>query len=199
VPTERPGSLTPIAIIGIVLGSLGVLAALGGIIGLLLQDQLTGLQQTAQLPEAQRELLEQTSALTRAYLVPTMIAALANLVASIFLIVGGAVLLGRKPVAVGLMTKTVIAAIVVDLYSTALAIYMQLKTKPLTDQMMRATTAEMPPGTDAALGSFMSAAVWAGAVFTVFWLLCKLAYYIVAIVALKKPAVKAWFNERAAA
>lgn len=196
---ERPGILTAIAIIGIVLGSCGVLGSLGGLAGILLQDRLSSVQTGAALPQEQRQLLEQTNELNRAYRVPTTIATLANLVASTLLIVGGALTLARKAVALGLMMNTVIAALVVDLFSAGFTVFMQIKLRPLTEEMMRSAAADLPPGADAAMGSVMSAAVWVGAVFTVFWLLCKLAYYIVAMVALKKPAVKAWFNERAAA
>jgi hypothetical protein len=39
----------------------------------------------------------------------------------------------------------------------------------------------------------MSVVTWAGTAFAALWLLCKLAYYIVSLVGLKKPATKAWF------
>ena len=197
--TERPGILTAIAILGIILGALGLIGSLMSVGGILLQGQMLDLPGAGDIVEAQRQLAEQITEITRAYIVPTVVGAVANFVVCVLLILGGAWLLARKPAGIGLMTGTVAAAVVVDLYNTALAAYVQVKVMPLTEQMMRAAAADMPPGADAAMDSVMSAALWAGMAVTVFWLLCKLAYYIVALVALKKPAVKDWVAEGAVA
>lgn len=193
---ERPGILTAIAIIAITLGAMGVLASLLSVANLVLQAQLP-----ANFPGAseQLEFAERMREATKPYIVPIMIGTAANCVVSVLLIVGGALLLARKPAAVGLMTVSVAAAIVVDLYLTAVTAYAQVKVMPVTQEMARATAANMPAGADAAMDSIMSAAVWAGTAVTALWLLCKLAYYIVALVALKRPSVKGWVIEGAAA
>lgn len=197
---ERPGILTAIAIIGIILGSLGVLAALLGAAGLMVQGQITTELSAAGAGGPELDYARQIAEVSLAYRVPTLVGALANLVVSALLIVGGAMLLARKPVAVGLMTGTIVAAIVVDLYSAALGAYVQTKIAPIQQEMTRALAAEMPAGADPAImDSMVTAATWAGLAMAVLWLLCKLAYYIVSLVALKRPAVKGWVTEGAAA
>jgi hypothetical protein len=188
MPAKRPGLLTTIAILGIVLGALGVLSSLGNIATLVFQDQIADLQGMAELPEAQREFTEQIREFTRAYDVPGGIGALANFVTSVLLILGGAMVLARKQSASGVMMYTLIASIVVDVYNTGLAAIMQVRMMPLMEEMTR----EMTAG-NAGMESVLSAAQWAGLAFAAFWLVCKLGYYSVALVALKRPAARAWF------
>lgn len=198
--SERPGILTAIAIIGIVLGSLGLVGALLGAAGTVVQD-LTSLEAAGQAQQAQLEIAKQMNEIAREYRVPTVVAAVANFVVSALLIVGGALLLGRKPVARGLMTVAVVAAIVVDGFSAALGIYIQIEVAPLSQEMMRSLAADtnMPPGADAAMDSVLSAMAWVGWAMAAFWLLCKVAYYVVTFVALKRPTVKDWIAEGVAA
>lgn len=198
---ERPGILTAIAILGIILGALGLLGGLGGIAGAVVQDQVMDLPGA---DETQQQLAAEMVEMTRAYMVPTVIGAVANLVVSGLLILGGSWLLVRKPAGIPLMRRTVIAAIVVDLYSAALGLYVQVKILPATQQMMRAAAAAAPgpagaPAADAAMESVMAVAMWTSLAFAVFWLVCKLAYYIVTLVALKKPDVTGWIAAEGAA
>lgn len=198
MPAERPGILTTIAIIGIVLGSLGMLGSLFSAAGTVLQGQLSDFQPPGAAQPAQQELMQRMNEVNEAWAVPTTIGALANLLASVLLIVGGALVLAGKPVAARLMMYTLVAAIAVDLFNTGLGLLIQFRTLPLMEEMLLESTANMPQG-NGMPANVMSIAMWASAAFSLLWLVCKLAYYAVAIFALNRPQSKAWLagTERA--
>jgi hypothetical protein len=184
--------LTTVAIVGIVLGAFGALTSLFGLAAGALQGQLSDFQPPAQVQASMQDYAERMQEVAGVYTVPSMIGTAANLVISVLLIVCGALILARKPAAIGLMMKTVIAAIVVGLYSTGLGIYVQSKMMPVMQEMLAESLADMPPGAGIT-PDVMSIAIWAGTAVAVFWLACKLVYYVVTIVTLKRQDTQAWF------
>ena len=189
---ERPGLLTTVAIIAIVLGALGVLSSLGSVASSAMQEQMLSLQQES-MPAEQREFTRGVIELTAEYRTPMLIGALLNLVASALLITAGALALGRKTIAARLLLISVVGAAVVDLYNTYFTVVMQNAMMPMMDQMARSAAQDMPPGADASMETIMATAQFAGTLFVGFFLLLKLAYYIVTAIALGRPRVKAWF------
>jgi hypothetical protein len=161
-------------------------------LGYVAQAQFSDYAPPPQVAASAGEFAERVTEAAGAVEIPIVVGTLANLVTSSLLIVGGALILARKPSALGLMTKTVIASIVVSVYSAALAAWVQYKTQPVMSEMLREASANTPPGTGIT-PDMMSVVTLAGTAFAALWLLCKLAYYIVALVGLKQPATKAWF------
>lgn len=201
--SQRPGQLTAIAILAIVLGILGSCGGLWGIGGALLQGSLQqaqeGWMESSGMPaeqlEAQRAMQERIEEIQRKWLPFTVTHQSLNLLASALLLAAGVMLLRTNARAPGVFLGAVGANVFVDLAGGILGVVVQQDTQEVMQQMMADIAAGSPeaPGADRMFEGVMQASAWLGVCMAGGWLLLKVAYYVWGVVYLRKPEVKRLF------
>lgn len=206
---SRPGGVIAVAIIGLVLGSLGLFGGAMGTLGALNQDNILA-QQRAILEasaapgvdqrqiEAQVRMTELMIEAQRPYMPAMILGNLLNALASGLLCVAAVLLLmghARGPLA---FTAVAGLAALADVLFGALGIYVtQTSTAAMQQAMQEIVAVGSGPGAEEAgaflsiFGSAMTTATlcWAG-----FWVLLKLGYYVSGALYLNRAEVKATFQ-----
>jgi hypothetical protein len=204
---RRTGGLTAICVLAIVLGAMGVLTGCVGLVGQLfssqMQNAVAGMQPAAnqEAAKTQKEMNAQMLTIARKYnwiLVPLMVA---KMFVEIALLTGAIMSLGLKPLGRRILLAAFIAAIVVESIQLVPALLVQRETQALMAEMMPKMMQEVqqgakkPPGFDP--DQFASGLVKAISIMSfiigIGWLVCKVVYYAIGIVYLRKSQVAASF------
>ena len=206
--SQRPGQLTAIAIVGIVLGILGTCGGLWGVAGALLQGPMqeamreqqekmfAGSGIPAEQLESQRGFQQQIEELNAKWVPFTATHQTLNLIASAILLAAAIMLLRTSARAPTVFVIAVAANVFVDLVGTILGIIVQQDMQEAMQGMMADMAAQQPgaPGADRMFEGIMQASSWLGICFGGAWLLVKIGYYVWGLVYLRKPEVKQLFG-----
>ncbi len=200
---KRPGGLLAIAIIGIILGSLGGCMGLWGMGSVALQGPLQEsqrrmLERSGDNPQIQAQLAAQDEIyeVTRRWMPFTLTHQGLNLIASMVLLAASVLLLRWSGVAPAVFLGAVVANVVVDAAGSILGILVQQDTSEVMQRMMAATasgTPGAPPEMERMFEGIMQASSFVGVCFGVGWLLVKLGFYVWGVVYLRRPATRGLF------
>lgn len=201
----RPGGLTAICVIVIVIGCLGGLAALGALPGMLLGTQMDqmGVAFSGGMPEGQRDAyVDMVSALAEvqsSWLPITLPAIFFGVVVAVALVVGGVRALGRNPKAGDWLRRILMFTIIVDIARTVANAAMQMDVSEVTAGFMAKMMSEAEGGVAVAVGmeQMMGVMAMVGVVFAAIWLLIKIAFYGFAFAYVGRAHVQAYFGSRA--
>lgn len=205
----RPTGVIVIAVIGLVLGSLGVFGGAMGTLSSLSQESMIE-QQRAMLGASgappqqvrmQLEILEATLEAQRPYMPFLIMGNLFNALASGLLGIGCVLLLmghPRAPLAFGI---TVGVAALMDVLYGVLTFLVGMATSSVMSDSMTGMFEGMPDGGDAGamMGIFGTAIGYITACWTAMWVLMKLGYYVGGALYLQRPHVKRTFEPAPAA
>lgn len=209
-PAPRPGGLTVICIIAIVLGGLGLLNAPMAIVNLVAGQRI---QQALaftppgpgqnQMAEMQRLMQEKMMAVTNRYWWPLMGFAVLNLGLSMGLLVGGIMALKRAPQARTLLVVVFAVTILFELVQCGVNVMVQSKMAAVMSEMlpqvMAASAPPNRPGAQQAANMGQAVAkmsIIAGIAVQVIWTLAKLVYYGIGWSYLGRSHVRAWLERR---
>jgi hypothetical protein len=205
---RRPGGLTAVCVLAIVLGSLGALSSLSGLVGSVARPFAEKSLTPPQLPggndefvKANLESQKKIRLVADRYWGLTAGVGVLNLVVSAGLVVGGIVLLRPNAKARSFLLAVFAVAIAFTIVQVAVAIFMQVKMAPAMAEMMpNAMKASVPKGQAgteqaaqmAQMGTTMAKVVSGLAIaFCVFLGLVNLVFYAVGARYLCKPHIRA--------
>lgn len=119
-----------------------------------------------------------------------IIGELGNILSSLLLVIGAGLLVGRKRAGALLLMGASVLAALVDLYRTAIGVWVQLATREMTANILQVSgAASGQPGMEGMEG-FMEGAMLFGLLLGIAWLLAKLAVYGAEIWIARSPAVQ---------
>jgi hypothetical protein len=199
----RPGGLTAIAVISIVMACMGMFTVLASVVGLAAGEKLMNLQFSGQkIPPERAQAVEQVKQEFLAVNQRWKSIGLALLGARglivLGLLVGGIMVLLLKPPGRTILGATFLLAVIADSAATATGIAMQREIIPIQHRMMAASMASAKGG--AALGESMGqmteSLAFVGYAMGIMWLLAKIVYYLVGFFYLRKPEVRALFDDQ---
>jgi hypothetical protein len=202
---KRPGGLTAICIIAIVLGALGLLASLKALAGVAFQQAASEAFVMQQQPgvspefvEANNKMQQEALEVTHRFWGLTAGVALANLAISAGLLAGAILMLKMNDKARGFLVAVLAVAILFEVIQACVYVFMQLQLAPILSEsmptMMKSSVPAGQPGAQqiAEMGTVVAkAAIFAGIAFQMVFGLAKLIYYAVATRYLCKPRIRA--------
>lgn len=189
---RRPGGVTAICVIAIVLASLGICGAIYQGVALALQSTIlaqppAGDELSQMQNEMQRQMIEATRPLT-----PFQIFLLAaNLGASIALLAAAILALSMRPSGRGWLAGASVGCAAVDLLGAGLGLLAAVKSWPVVAEFTRKMAER--GGSMAQAGGVMKFAVAVAIGLQVIWLMLKLGFYITSVVYLQRPNVRQAF------
>lgn len=206
---DRPPQLIAIALIGIILGSIGVCVGSFTALSPLYQRPLREVQhaemerQAEWNPSARQQLDAQRrlEGITDSYLPLTISHQLVNLLASLALLAASILLLRWRPVAPLFFAIAAGANVLVDLAGLAIGLYVQLGTRDAMQEFMvdvGGADPMAPVEMGEMMGAVANATIGASVCIGIAFFLVKLAYYALGIVYTRRPATQALFTEPAA-
>ncbi len=190
VERNRPGALTALAVIGIVLGSLTGLGGLNKMATLAFQDALQQMGQIHDDPRAstevrqrlqrQQRMQEDIQEVQRGWLPIHWALAPTSILFGVFLIVGGALSLKLSRTGRKILIWTCVVGIAFDMARGTADIMMTLQISRVWQEHMTEMTAGTP-GSEMASG-MMGAAAGMGLAFGAAWVALKVGYYLWGVV-----------------
>jgi hypothetical protein len=210
---QRPGVLTTVCVIGIVLGALGVMGGGFGMVAILGQAPLQGLQeqQLEQLERQaggaagdqiarQREFQNTLNELQARWLPVTLSLNGLNFFLSVLLVTGAILCLGLKRRGPLVFTIAAAGLMLADTANAAFSGFMSMETMDITKEFMSATLDDAAfhqpgaPDMGGFMESFMGAAAIGGIVFAAVWWMIKLGYYVWSLRVLRRPNIRELFT-----
>jgi len=208
-PPSRPTSVTVIAIVAIVLGSLSTCCGLYAGFGLVMTDRLQAMSdQMAQVgqPEgsasvrAQREMQAELVTFQAGWAPFTGSFVVIQLLVALLCILGGALALSAKPIGRSMLMGAFGLGTVFELGRSVVETLMQFQVIAITQRYMTQIVAAsqngrpLPPGFGQTMGAVMGGASIAGIVFMLLWALIKIGYYVSSLVLLRREEVRRYFG-----
>ena len=210
-PRRRPGSVTAICIIAIILGAMGGLTALSsianGLMGGKMQTMFTPPAQPGApkaMQEAQAKMQSDLAAVTGRYALVNIAIGVAHLGLIVALIWASVRTLALSDRGRKALQLTMLAAIIFEIGRAIPTTAVQLETLPVIessmDKMMRAA---VPPGKQLSqqeeatlkmMPQIMKGAVWVGISVVMVWVLIKIIFYGVSTRLLGRPSVRAVYE-----
>jgi hypothetical protein len=205
LPPKKPGALTAVGVVGIVMGILGLGAACLVLVGLPLQAQMQGTFNPVPPPNAppvmrlQYEMNVEMQAIQDRYMVPNMVFGGLHLLLAAGMIIGGILVLKTNPAGRTLLMYTLLAVIVFELVRAAVGLMAQLEIMPITTMYMERIMREAggPGGNNATAQMFariMKGATIFGMVMALMWPLAKIIIYGISARYLASDQVVALFG-----
>ena len=196
----RPGGVTVIGVLAIILGLLGVLGGcIGGVsifLNPMIQNAVAPGPNANPVEKAQAEMNAQISAIGERYIVPNVILMLVWFVLAGALTFGGIQLLRVRPGAATLLYYTFMGLIVFELLRTVFGVFIQLQMFPVIEEFTKRIIREGPAGNPAigqTMASVMRFSTIIGLIFGIAWPLVKIIVYGFSMRYLAKPNVAALF------
>lgn len=202
---KRPGGLTAICVIAIILGVLGVLAALIGggglVVNKLFREQLAKQQQPPPgfpqgMADAQKKMQEAIYAVADRYFIADVILLPIHGLISVFLIVAGAKAMTLVPEARTLFQGALIAALVMLVVTTIKGAVQQIEMFGVMDQFFKEMAGDMPGAGAQGKDVFVTAmriGMIIGAVFGFGWQFILLLFYGLSLNYLSRPNIVALY------
>lgn len=200
----KPGAVTAVSVLAIVLGVLGLLTVCGGGVGLIANTALQGMMtvppNATPMQKAQIELNQEIMGLTQRYLPLTLVFLGAQLVLAPMLIYGGVKTLRMDHAGRRFLIYTFLALIAFEVIRTAFQFYLQLQMLPLYDEMaMRVAREGGGTGEDEMILRFTKGATMFGLVAALVWPAVKIVLYALSSRYLALPKTIEAFDRFAAA
>ncbi|HWB08169.1 MAG TPA: hypothetical protein VG826_02905 [Pirellulales bacterium] len=197
---SRPGGVTALCVLTIVLGVLGILTGLLAIGGLLFQGQMqsaiAGLQPDAEVARVQREAAEQAEEMMQRHLVRNWIFVIVRLNVATAFLLGGIWSLGLKPAG----RVTLLAAFGVGIFFELFQLWPTWEARELSAQMFERMAqaqqrgqANPPPGFDATMKMMGQVIATMQFAVTVGIFLAKSSFYGFGLWYLTRPRVATLF------
>lgn len=187
VPQQKPGGLTAIAVICLILGSLGALMALFGIVMLFFQGSMNQFQ-AAQPGGPPPEFLAEMEALQASQFIPTLIVNGCNVLIGSLLAIGSIGVLGTKEWGRSLLRNALLAAIFFVVVRGIYSMWVQYSSMSVISKMV-------PAGGDkATMEAIMQGTIIFGIVIGVIWMVVMIGFYIWSRIYLNKPPIRALFG-----
>ena len=187
VPQQKPGGLTAIAVICLILGSLGALMALFGIVMLFFQGSMNQFQ-AAQPGGPPPEFLAEMEALQASQFIPTLIVNGCNVIIGSLLAIGSIGVLGTKEWGRNLLRNALLAAIFFVVVRGIYGMWVQYNSMSVISKMV-------PAGGDkATMEAIMQGTIIFGIVIGVIWMVVMIGFYIWSRIYLNKPPIRALFG-----
>lgn len=187
VPQQKPGGLTAIAVICLILGSLGALIALFGIVMLFFQGSMNQFQ-AAQPGGPPPEFLAEMEALQASQFIPTLIVNGCNVIIGSLLAIGSIGVLGTKEWGRNLLRNALLAAIFFVVVRGIYGMWVQYSSMSVISKMV-------PAGGDkATMEAIMQGTIIFGIVIGVIWMVVMIGFYIWSRIYLNKPPIRALFG-----
>jgi hypothetical protein len=208
---RRPGGLTAICVIAIILGVLGVITALMGIVGAVAGQAMQkamapsmpqNMNEEAQ--QVQEEMNEAIQEVGQKFMVPNVVSIICSLTLAIGLIVGGSQSLKIKPSGRTILLMVFSIAILFELVRGGFQIYVQMQILAVMDEfwprIVETSAAQQGQG-GPDLETIMSV-LWmvtkvSAYVFTILPVLLKAGYYVIGALYLGRENVKRLFDQSA--
>lgn len=178
----KPGALTAVCVIAIVLGIMGTLAVCIGGVGLAansaMQGMITVSPNATPFDKAQVELQQEMMSINTRHLPAVIVLLVAQLAVSPLLIAGGVKALRMQHSGRRLLIYAFVAVIIFEVVRTAFQLYLQMQMLPLYDEMAMRLARE--GGNTPQVEIFQrvgKGAAMAGVVFMIFWGAVKLVLY----------------------
>jgi hypothetical protein len=175
--SKRPTALIVVAVLSICLGALGVIGGCMGVFGTMAQGSMMEMQEQlaqgnpqlqAQL-EPQRRMLEAQ----QAFQIPMIAGQAMNMLGSIVLIVGAALLVALKRAGVMVYVGAAALCALADVLNGALGMYMSVQAQ----EAMASAMAGIPGQDQAVMGAAVQAGSVVGLLFGLAWIAVKLVIY----------------------
>jgi hypothetical protein len=210
-PRQRPGGLTAICVIAIVLGGLGLCSSLFGLAALAFQDNLEKFaMQQQQMPQGmpngpfkqqmeaqqkmQKEMQKGMTEVGHRYRGFTIGTTLLNVLFASSLLIGGIMVMKLNPAGRKFLVTVFIAVIVFEIVRAAITVVMQL-------DMAAAMASAIQGGPNnqqaAFLATTMKLGVYLGMAFGVVWGLAKIIFYGIGASYLNRPNTRQLFERTA--
>ena len=187
VPQQKPGGLTAIAVICLILGSLGALIALFGIVMLFFQGSMNQFQ-AAQPGGPPPEFLAEMEALQASQFIPTLIVNGCNVIIGSLLAIGSIGVLGTKEWGRNLLRNALLAAIFFVVVRGIYGIWVQYNSMSVISKMV-------PAGGDkATMEAIMQGTIIFGIAIGVIRMVVLIGFYIWSRIYLNKPPIRALFG-----
>jgi hypothetical protein len=203
---KRPNGILAIAIVAIILGSLGTCGGIVTIVSQLTQSQMREFSRelaaassmgNEEIRQRQVAMQERVEALSDEWRPAILAHQVLNLIASFVLLFGAIGLLRWKPGAPTAFAAAAIASIAVDIGGGVVSILFQQATAAIMQDYAAGLTA-VTPGSPRAMGAMMDASASVGLVMGFLWVIVKLGFYSGALVYVRKPDVRALFAPKGA-
>jgi hypothetical protein len=208
---RRPGGLTAICVIAIILGSLGLLSSLATLASLAVGSRLQQAMMTSssrpgrdKLFDVQRTMQKRIQAVTDRYRRPTVGFALLNMALAASMLAGGIMALNRAPKARTILLAVFAVAILFEISRSIVYVFMQCEMATVMSDMlpriletsMPANGPNVPNAQDtAAMGTVVARAIIiVGFIFHLVLSLAKLIYYGVGWSWLRRPPARDWLE-----
>lgn len=202
-PQPLPGMLVALAIIGLVLGGLGLMASVTGVIGAIagpaLQKMMSGLANVpGEAGEAQARMMSDQAAIMERYMIVNLVAGMIGLALSIGLLTGSIQTLRRKEVGRKVLVWACLGAMFFEVARAIPNTLMQLELGAVMEKSMSKMVQSPAPNqrqqqAGAMASSMAQAAMVVGLVIAFVMMVVKLAYYIITTVYLRSPRIRAFF------
>ena len=185
---KRPTIVIVAVVILIMLGALGVLASCGGVVSLAGQGAIMAASEQAlanspsgaEQLEAQRQMM----AIQAPFLVPKIIGQILNMLGSVLLIVGAALLASLKKSAPNVLLGAAAMCILGDLINAVLGLYIGYASQGAVETMVQAN-----PDAQQMMGAMMQATMVITLIWAFAWFFIKLGIYVFGIYTSRKPEV----------
>ncbi|HJL15674.1 MAG TPA: hypothetical protein RMH99_08465 [Sandaracinaceae bacterium LLY-WYZ-13_1] len=206
---QRPGPLTAIALVAILLGGVGSCVSIGSVGSLFLQGPIREFQratlehqpaQNREQLERQMELQEQLEEEMRPYQYVSVPLELVDLLASFALAFAGVLLFRWSRRGPRLFAGAAYANLAIDVGATALGLVMAIANREVMADYMRDVAAADPnaqPGMGEMMGAIGQASMGMQVCTVLAIFAIKAAFYVAGIVYLRKPEVRALYDEAA--
>jgi len=200
---NRPGQLTAIAIIAIVIGVLGSCVSSFTFLSTATQGLVNDFNRAnmesmhgpgAEQLQRQLELQERLQEVTDSWMPFTLTHQVLNLFASLALGIAGILLLRWKKLGLTLFVGAAGVGILVDTLGAVLGFLAQLEMKPILREFLAASGENGPAGFAETMGAFGEASASASMCMAIGFLIIKIAYYAWGIVVVRKDEIRALYG-----
>lgn len=199
---QRPGKLTAVCVIAILLGGIGLVVALSGVVGMLVPPytakQVPNPSTEAQkMQDLQLKMQKEIQAVAARWRVYQLGLLTALTVISAGLIAGGALSLGMKPAGAKILSYALPFAIPFDTARGILGLYISNKVAMTTARYMQEMVSISPgknPPPEGLMSGIVQVVSVVVLVVTALWMIGKVCYYVLAALYLKRPHVKRLFE-----
>ncbi|MBX3269703.1 MAG: hypothetical protein KF729_05555 [Sandaracinaceae bacterium] len=197
----RPPGLWAVAILALVLGSLGSCGGVLGLVNVALQESMVQMQETLQQHEPNPAMREMNAQIQRrsleiasAWRVPMIAGQGVNVLGSLLLLVAGILLFRWHPQAPTIFFVAVALSIVADLLVGGVGLIVQRQTVAALTEVTANLSGSGDPAAERMMGSVLRASGTFGFCFAIGWLVAKLGTYVGSVVYLRKEPVRALFG-----
>lgn len=198
LPPTRPGGLTAICVIAIVLGVMGcgssVLKGVNAFAGKYFQDMVSSMggQPNNEMAKAQQEMNEAIWEVNNRYTIPTLVLAAAQFFVGIAIVVGGIRTLGLKAAGRKLLLMACCFILLYEIAQFIMMLFQTMQMMPIMEvhmsRMMEATPGNNPSAQE--FGKTMAKfSLIGGMIFQGGWLLIKFVFFGIAIWYLGRPRI----------